>query len=299
MSQIPRLLRALSEPLIIEPRMGRAIANVFARKVVLGESFDGVRLHADLGIPQPAERPPQDAPPRIAVIPIYGLIAQHPQSLGPSTDLIGAMFDRAMERADVDGVLLSIDSPGGTVPGTPELAAKILDARGTKPILAHANSLMASAAYWIGSMAHELWITPSGEAGSIGVYTVHKDYSKALEEAGVKITPVSAGKYKLEGAPWEPLSEEALAQMQERVSEVYGWFVKAVAEGRGAKASEVKSGYGEGRVLGAKQAVEAKLADKVGTFDDAVAHLAKMVNRKPKGSRAAVERERLRLDSAA
>lgn len=298
MSQIPRLLRALSEPLIIEPQMGRAFAQLFARKSA-GEMFDGARIHAELGLPDNSERRSKADPPLIAVIPVYGVIAQHPQSLGASTVEIGAMFDRAMAREDVKGVIFDVDSPGGTVPGTPELAAKILAARGQKPMLAIANSLMASAAYWIASQADEIWVAPSGEAGSIGVYTVHEDYSKALAEAGVVVTSISYGEHKLEGSPYEPLGEEAKARLQARVDEVGGWFDKAVAVGRKVSVADVRKNFGQGLVFGAKQAVEAGLADKVGTFDEAVTRLAKMIRKTPKGSRAAVEREKLRLDSAA
>ncbi len=278
MSQIPRLLRALSEPLLIEPAFARRLIGVFQRKQ-LGELFDGAKLHAELGIEAASSRKAATQPPQIAVIPVYGVIAQHPQSMGASTEDIGAQFDAAMASRSVNAVLFDIDSPGGTVTGVPELAAKIAAARGQKPMMALANSLAASAAYWIASACDEIMVTPSGETGSIGVYTVHEDWSKSLEQEGVKITPVSAGKYKLEGAPWEPLSEEAQATLQARVEEVYGWFVKDVGANRGATQTAVREGYGQGRVLGAAQSVKANLADRVGTFEDAVARLATRVNR--------------------
>jgi signal peptide peptidase SppA len=296
MSQIPRLLRALSEPLLLEPRMIDALARVFERKLA-GELFDGATLHAELGIPTAAAQRSRGASPEpaIAVIPIYGIIAQHPQSLGVSTDEIGAAFDAALASRSISAILLDVDSPGGTIPGVPELAAKILAARGTKPVLALANSLMASAAYWIASAADEVMVTPSGETGSIGVYTVHKDLSKGLEQEGVKVTPVSAGKYKLEGAPWAPPSDEYLTFLQARVDEVGGWFVKAVAANRRDSQMNVRAGYGEGRVLGADQSVKANLADRVGTFEDAVARLAGKVARSGGPSAARRGRE-LALD---
>ena len=296
MSQIPRLLRAFGEPLLVEPRLGRALVQVFQRKLT-GEAFDGAALHAELGIETAAQRDRNGAPtPGIAVIPVYGLIAEHPQSLGTSTDEIGAQVDAALASRAVSAILFDVDSPGGTVTGVPELAAKILAARGQKPMLALSRSLMASAAYWIGAAADEIMVTPSGETGSIGVYTAHEDWSKALEEEGVVLTPVSAGKYKLEGAPWAPLSEEARAVLQARVDEVYGWFVKAVAQGRATTPAAVRSGYGEGRALGAKQSIDAKLADRIGTFDDAVARLSAMAKRAGGASAARRARE-LALDS--
>jgi len=293
---IARLVRALSEPLAIEPVMGRLLVGI-ARRKLAGETFRGPALHAELGIPQAEERKAQTAPPRIAVIPMYGVVAQHAQSLGVSTTEIGEMFDAAIARPDIDAVLLDVDSPGGTVGGTPEVAAKIFAARGTKPVWAIANGLAASAAYWIASAADEVWVTPSGEAGSIGVYTVHEDWSKSLEQDGVKVTPISYGKYKLEGAPWEPLSEEAKERLQASVNTAGQWFTKDVARHRGDTPANVRAGYGEGRLLSAKDALEAKLVDRIGTFEDALAALAKKAARKPRGSRAMVERERLTLDS--
>ncbi len=296
MSQIPRLMQAMNEPLLIRPSVGKGLVHLLARKLFAGAQLDGATLHAELGIPMPEERKPAAEPARIAVIPVYGVVAQHAMSMGASTADIGAQFDRAMARADVDAILLDVDSPGGTVSGVPELAAKIYAGRGTKPIVAIANSLAASAAYWIAAAADQVWVTPSGETGSIGVYTTHEDWSEAMEKMGVKVTSISRGKYKLEGAPWEPLTDEAKAAIEERVDEVYGWFTKDVATFRGATPAQVRSGYGEARVLGAKQSVAANLADKVGTFEDVVAMLAKKVARKPRGSRAVVEREKLALD---
>jgi signal peptide peptidase SppA len=296
MNQIPRLLRALSEPLLLEPRTGQALVRVFQRKLS-GETFDGATLHTELGIATAAQRR-RSAPSEsvIAVIPVYGLIAQHPQSLGTSTDEIGAAFEAALASRSVSAILLDVDSPGGTVTGVPELAAKLAAARGTKPVLALSNSLMASAAYWLASAADEIMVTPSGEAGSIGVYTVHEDWSKNIEQEGVVVTPVSAGKYKLEGAPWAPLTEEARLRLQERVDEVYGWFVKAVAAHRRDTQANVRTGYGEGRVLGAEQSVKAGLADRIGTFEDAIARLATRVARA--GGPSAHRREReLALDT--
>ena len=90
----------------------------------------------------------------------------------PSTNLteaFGAAFDRAAADSSIGAIVLNIDSPGGSVYGVEELADKIYKARGTKPVYAVANSLAASAAYWIGSAASQLYVTPSGEVGSIGV----------------------------------------------------------------------------------------------------------------------------------
>src|SRR4029453_14892345 len=114
-----------------------------------------------------------------------------------------------MKDPAVKGVVLDVDSPGGSVYGVRELADEIRAARGQKPVEAVANAFMASAAYYIGSAAEKVWVTPSGSAGSIGVYDAHVDLSKFTETMGEKWTFVSYGDNKLLGNPFEPLSEEA------------------------------------------------------------------------------------------
>jgi signal peptide peptidase SppA len=172
-------------------------------------------------------------------------------------------------------ILIDIDSPGGSVYGVSELAAEIMKARTQKPVVAVANSLAASAAYWIGCAAGEFYVTPGGEVGSIGVWQAHFDYSKALEGDGVKPTLISAGKFKVEGNPYVPLDLEALSFMQSRVDDYYNAFAKAVAKGRGLTVNDVREGMGEGRVLGADAALAAKMVDGVATFDEVLAKIQK------------------------
>lgn len=299
---IVRLLHSINGPLLIEPRVGRMLVDILVRKLE-GATFSGTDLHAELGIAMPETRAAgqgaarqQAAEAGIAIIPIVGLISQRVSSLGASTDQIGQMVDAALASKQIDAILFDVDSPGGTITGVPETAARIAEAGKVKPTLALSNGLMASAGYWLGSAANEVWVTPSGETGSIGVYTMHQDWTSKLEKDGIKITAVSAGKYKTEGAPWEPLSEEAQAVLQERVDEAYGWFVKDVAAFRSDSQANVRAGYGEARVLGAAQSVKANLADKVGTMDEAIARLATKVGASRK-TRASHERERLALDA--
>lgn len=297
MSQLANLLRMFSEPLLLREQEANQLKAIFRQKLIEGAQFSGADLHAELGIAMPAARQRTTAPTRIAVVSIAGVITEHANSMGTSTADIGAKFDAAMASSQVDAILLDVDSPGGAVEGVPELAAKIVAARGHKPVIALAHSLAASAAYWLASAAEELYVTPSGQVGSIGVYWVHEDHSRALAQQGVDVTPVVAGKYKTEGAQWAPLSEEAYAQMRTRVDKIYAWFVKDVAANRRDTQTAVRNGYGEGRVLGADEAVKANLADRVATFDEAVARLATRAQRGggTGGPRADLLRKRLDL----
>jgi signal peptide peptidase SppA len=215
----------------------------------------------------------------VAVLPLFGVVAQRMNIMqeisegGTSTEVFGAAFDRALAEPSVDAIVINIDSPGGSVYGVEELAEKIYKARSTKRIYAVANSLAASAAYWIGSAAEQFFVTPSGEAGSIGVLTMHVDYSNFNEKVGINPTYIYAGKYKVEGHGEAPLDPEARVAIQASVDSYYDSFTDAVARHRGAKQRDVKSGYGEGRVVRAKQAVELGMADGVKTFEQVIGEL--------------------------
>jgi signal peptide peptidase SppA len=188
----------------------------------------------------------------IAVLPLYGVITQRGNMVddisGPgstSTEKFTAALRQVLADDTVAQILIDIDSPGGSVYGVSELAAEIMKARTQKPVVAVANSLAASAAYWIGCAAGEFYVTPGGEVGSIGVWQAHFDYSKALEDEGVKPTLISAGKFKVEGNPYVPLDLEALSFMQSRVDDYYNAFAK---HGRGQGAgSGCRIGRQDGR----------------------------------------------------
>ncbi len=210
----------------------------------------------------------------IAVLPLYGVVTQRGNMVddvsGPgsvSTQKFATALRQALADESVSQILIDIDSPGGSVYGVAELADEIIAARAQKPIIAIANSLAASAAYWIGCSASEFYVTPGGEVGSIGVWQAHFDYSLALAADGVTPTLISAGKYKVEGNPYLPLDAEAKAFMQSRVDDYYLAFCKGVAKGRGVPIAQVRNGMGQGRVLGADAALEQSMIDGVASFD--------------------------------
>ncbi|MBK3333548.1 S49 family peptidase [Burkholderia pseudomallei] len=220
----------------------------------------------------------------IAVLPFYGISAQR---TSPMEDVSGTglmsiqrytqAFRAALADDSIGGILMDVDSPGGSVYGVMELANEIYQARSQKPVFAIANSVAASAAYWIASSANEFYVTPGGEAGSIGVYLAHQNLAKALEEEGVETTLISAGKYKTEGNPFGPLSDEARAALQTRVDAYYGAFTRGVAKNRGVDVATVREGMGEGRVLSASAAKAENMVDGVATFDEVVRKLAKTI----------------------
>lgn len=221
----------------------------------------------------------------VAVIPIYGPIfprANLMTDMSGATDLgdVRAAFRTALADDEVSAVLLDVDSPGGVVSGVPEFAAEVRAARGQKPIVALANTLAASAAHWIASAADEFVASPSAEVGSIGVWTAHTDFSRSDEMKGIKTTLISAGKFKTEGNPYEPLSDEARDAIQADVDVFYDMFVADVAKDRGLKPSQVRSGFGEGRTVVAKAALKEGMIDRIETFEQVVARLSRTPTRR-------------------
>lgn len=210
----------------------------------------------------------------VAVIPVVGTIMQRANTMremcdgGTSTQTISKALRDAQADETVGSIVLDIDSPGGSVYGIAELAAEIRAS--SKPVLGVANSLAASAAYWIGSQCREFYCAPGGEVGSIGVWMAHEDWSAALEAAGIKTTLISAGKYKVEGHPYGPLDAEARDFLQSRTDDYYAAFTRDVSKGRQVGVDVVRSGMGQGRVLGADQAKAEKMIDGVMTLDQVI-----------------------------
>lgn len=215
-----------------------------------------------------------------AIVPVRGFLTGRPtysfwgDRCGWSCQEIQAMVRMADADPAVKSIVLDCDSPGGLVEGVPETWAAIRAV--SKSVIAVVNHLCASGAYWIACAAGEIVISPSGSAGSIGVFTLHSDLSQALEEFGEKVTLIKAGRYKAENLPYFPLSDDARDHMQERVNETYGDFVTAVAAGRRTTPDKVTAGYGEGRCLGAAACVSARLADRIGTLAEVLAEQQQM-----------------------
>jgi len=211
----------------------------------------------------------------VAVIQVFGVLTQRPPqdisgSGGTSTSKIAQSVKAAANDPSVSKILIEFDGPGGSVYGTLEAAQAIYEARQQKPVIGISNSMAASATYWLASQCSELYCTPGGEVGSIGVYTAHQYLGKSLEDKGIQTTLISAGKYKTEANPFEPLDPQAQAAIQARVDDYYTMFTQAVAKGRGANVADVKGGMGQGRMLGAQEALDANMIDGIMSYDQLI-----------------------------
>lgn len=222
----------------------------------------------------PARRPTPKAPGAVAVLPIRGVLSARPSGWGETSyQDITRQFRALLAEPTVKAIVLDVDSPGGSVFGLQELADEIYTARGLKHVTAVANSLMASAAYYLGTQASELVAAPGAMVGSIGTIMVHSEWSKFREMIGLTSTVIASGKYKHEAAGVNPITDEERAHLQEITDAFYGQFVDAVARGRDVKAADVRNGYGEGRVVLADQAKAQGMIDRVATLDQVLGKL--------------------------
>lgn len=300
--EIRRVLAAFAaQPWFIDPRKAEQIVAMLELRAMAGpraEPFrkEGAALRQEV----------RTTKGTVAVLNLFGAIAPRAEALEDVSQQAALMvpFQNAFREVAADpslsGIILNIDSPGGRVDLVPETAAMIRKARRDgRPIVAVANTLAASAAYWIASAADELVVTPSGEVGSIGVYVLHRDVSEALAASGIRMQFISEGARKVEGNPFEPLSEEARAALQTNVRYFYDLFVADVAKGRRVAESVVRADpekdgkhFGGGRVYPAKEAVRLGMADRVATLDETIARL--IGNGPRSGARnAAAERRRV------
>lgn len=235
----------------------------------------------------------------IGVLSISGVLSPHSSMFmrwfgGTGLDDLTKRFQALVDDNGVGAIILNINSPGGSVEGLPEFAETVFNARKSKKIVAIANTMAASAAYWIGTAADEFVALKSSWVGSIGVFTIHHEFSKMLEEEGIATNIISAGKFKTEGNDLEPLTEDAKVHMQEWVDHFYNMFVADVARNRGVTVDAVKEGFGEGRVLPAELAMKESMIDGIETLDQLIARLSipKAQNSRSRAEAEAKDRER-------
>ena len=235
------------------------------------------------GIAAPFTAQPPADPPHpllsiedgIGVVSIEGPILRKPDVFArifmgaTSSEDIGDALREAGERPDIKAVFLDIDSPGGTVAGTPELAAAVASLNARKPVYAFSSGLMCSAAYWVASQARAIYATPSAQVGSIGVVQAVVDHSAAIEKAGIKVEVFSVGKYKAMGAPGTPLTDEQRELISSNLAEIAGEFHTAVlARGRAIPAEAM-----EGQTFSGRQAQHQNLAGMVADRAEAMRRL--------------------------
>lgn len=265
---------ALEHPWAVTPSMRPIIAGILARRIA-GHDTDPAEIQAALvnrkNLPQPAKG-------AVALIPLYGVVAPRVNLLsdfsgGTTFEALHQQLDAAVANPEVKTIVFDVDSPGGNVAGATEFARAMLKARTQKPIIAQAQYLMASAANWVMSCATEIVAAPSARVGAIEVYALYDDISEALAKEGIKRTLVAAGKFPPEGQDGGPLSDQFKAHLKSLCESFYGYQVADIAKGRGVKESDVRNGFGNGRVVTADEALALGMIDRIGTLDDTLARV--------------------------
>ena len=245
-----------------------------------GEKIDVKAIEAQLGHPLNNSRREFQVTDGVAVIDVDGVLAKRMNlfmaiSGGTSTQIIGNQIREALADDEVKSIILNIDSPGGTVDGTAELANLIFESRGDKPIVAFVDGFMASAAFWIGSAADRILI--SGETtmvGSVGVISTHVDVSRAEEMQGVRTTHIVTGRFKASTSSSQPLSETGRQEMQSMVDSIMTVFVSDLAKFRGVSEEQIINTLGEAQILMGQQALSAGVVDGVSTLDQLINELS-------------------------
>jgi signal peptide peptidase SppA len=196
---------------------------------------------------------------------------------GCSTMRLESAFARAYNEPNIGAVIFDIDSPGGTTSGVQMAAERIYSTRGgSKPVIAVANSMACSAAYWIASAAETFVAVPgAGSIGNIGVYRMHEDLSGMLEKEGVNIEFIYQPAFKVEGHPYAPLSPEAREFQQQQVDRTFEAFNADVAKHRKVSSAHARENFGKGRDFQATQAAEMGLIDKVMSMEQVLTELTR------------------------
>lgn len=266
---------ALEQPWAVTRPMLSIIAGIISARVAgmkASEEEIAAALVNRKNLPQPTGG-------SVALIPIYGVVAPRmnlmsDMSGGTTYDALTSQLRAAVANKAVKTIVLDIDSPGGSVAGASEFAREVMQARSKKPVIAVAQYMAASAAYWIAAAATEIVASPSAMVGSIGVFTAHNDLSESLAQLGVKRTYLSAGKGKVDGNETEALSEDAAARIQALVDGAYGRFVSDVVKGRGhgMTAERVRNEW-KALIYTAAEAKALGMIDSIATLDDTLARV--------------------------
>ncbi|MBL0319782.1 MAG: S49 family peptidase [Alphaproteobacteria bacterium] len=215
----------------------------------------------------------------VAVIPVTGPLFRYANlftaiSGATSYEILAQDFTAAIENPDINAIILNIDSPGGEVNGCSELANMIFAARGKKPIIAYASGDAASGAYWIASAADQVVASETSGLGSIGVVAVYRG-AKPDKNAPTTIEIVSSQ------SPFKrlnPESDEGRAKLQTRIDAMAEVFVNTLARNRGIEATQVLEQFGGGDILIGAHAVNAGLADRIGSLEKLIAEFSASSN---------------------
>lgn len=263
----PHILAALrSARWAVTPSTLQAIRDVLSSRLVMDRaSRPAARADEDAPV-SPLRPAPVLGAKRIGLVPVFGIIGKRLSELetmcgGCDLDQVSAALSQAVADPANVAVILHLDSPGGTVTGVPELAAKIRELTKQKPIYAFTDGLCCSAAYWLAASCTGIFCTTSADLGSIGVYMALVDESAAWAQEGYRMVLIKAGEQKADGIAGLPITEEQVTRWQTEIDEVYRLFTTDVRSGRGS----IEDSTMQGQTFMGEAAVKVNLADSLVT----------------------------------
>lgn len=313
--QYPHILaHLLDTPLWAHPVKAAVIYNVLAGRMGSGQYGalalpdvpDASRFVGDWPTSEdnaghgrrPRTEPFRLTPAGVGIVTVTGSLVTRGPWIGSHSGLtsyegIKHQLQRAAADKRVKSIILDLDTPGGEANGAFEAAQSVRHAAERKPVIALANGMAASAGYALASGATKLITTPSAISGSIGCVLLHLDHSRALENEGIRPTLITAGAHKTDGNALEPLTDETLAALQREVNRYYELFIETVAAGRGRTTPASVARNTEGRTFVGREAVAARLADDVGTFEEVLSDLTRRASRPVSSSSTQARRENM------
>lgn len=191
---------------------------------------------------------------------------------------------QALMDPQAKAIMLHVKSGGGSVNGLEDLGSFIQMAGTLKPISTYADGSMLSAAYWLGSYGKHITTSQTSLIGSLGVLFIHKEISQSLANDGVKVTVLRTGDFKALGTPYEVLSEAARLDFVAKGETLYGVFMGIVAQNRKVSLATADQVMGQGKEFLGAEAVSLGLADKIGTYEEALTYAKSLDTGRSRGN---------------
>jgi signal peptide peptidase SppA len=194
--------------------------------------------------------------------------------------LRNALIEAALH-SEVKAIVLNIDSPGGTPNGLADTGSMIqqVSASGV-PVYSHTGGSMCSAAYWLASATKKIWAGETATVGSIGCISIHTEVTDMMKQDGIKKTVFRAGPEKALGTPFEKLSDEAKAHIDERVTTLNNIFIDNIAKFKAISFDQAKALAANGADFIGVQALNAGLIDGMMTLDGVINKLQAQITKK-------------------
>lgn len=220
----------------------------------------------------------------VAIIPVEGTIAGAESqgltgAVSASPEALTSQLDKAAEDGDVEAVILSVNSPGGSVVASDEMHDEIVDfkRRTGKPVVVSMEEVAASGGYYISAPADRIVANEGTFTGSIGVIFSFLDLTRASEKYGIDQIAITSGEFKDIGSSFEELESDEREILQSLVDDSYDQFVEVIVQGRGIPEDRVRE-IGDGRIYTGSQAEEIGLVDELGNLDDAISSAEELAN---------------------